>query len=248
MLARHDHRARRAAVTERYSEDVAKLIGKLHACLSFDKLRMTERSAGRRFDHDYGVTTQALLFLDDLDPDAVGDAGAHATHYEAVPVDDFREMMSDVPADVIAASTFVDIGSGMGRAILLASEYPFKQIVGVELSPSLHEVAKDNLARATAAFERRCHDIRLVRDDARIFEYPPGDVVAFLYNPFDAIALEATLGALLARRQCGETWLLYHTPLDDIEADPAWEVKRFRERRGLSASRYLTAHRRRQNP
>jgi hypothetical protein len=42
--------------------------------MSFDKLRMT----GRGFDRDYGVTTHAVLFLDDLDPDAVGDAGADA--------------------------------------------------------------------------------------------------------------------------------------------------------------------------
>jgi SAM-dependent methyltransferase len=177
----------------------------------------SERSAGRRFDREYGVTTQALLFLDDLERDAVGDAGVHATHYEAVPVDDFREMMSAVPAEVVVSSTFVDIGSGMGRAILLASEYPFKQIVGVEVSPSLHEVAKANLERALRS-KRKCSDLRLVRDDARIFEYPPGDLVVFLFNPFDAEALEATLGGLLARRNCGETWLLYHTPIDELEA------------------------------
>ena len=210
---------------------------------------MTDRSAGRRFDRDYGVTTQAILFLGDLDPEAVGDAGAHATHYEAVPVDDFRKMMRVVPHDVVAASTFVDIGSGMGRAILLAAEYPFKQIVGIEVSPGLHEVAKENLARANAA-KRRCNDIRLVREDARIFEYPPGDLVVFLYNPFDVEALNATLGALFARRNCGDTWLLYHTPPEDAMLAPMGlvEVTRSPERRGPSANRYLVARRPRQNP
>lgn len=170
--------------------------------------------SGRKFDRDYGVTTHAVLFLEDLDPDAVGDAGAHATHYEAVPVDDFRAMIAAVPQEVIASSTFVDIGSGMGRAVLLASEYPFKQVIGIEVSPGLHEVARDNIAKANHS-PRKCHDIRLVRADARIVEYPPGNVVAFLYNPFDEVALEATLGALLNRRNPGETWLLYHTPIDD---------------------------------
>lgn len=169
---------------------------------------------GRRFDRDYGVTTHAVLFLDDLDPDAVGDAGAHATHYEAVPVDDFRDMLAAVPREVIASSTFVDIGAGMGRAVILAAEYPFKQIVGVELSPGLYEVARDNLAKAAKA-KRKCNDIRVVRADARLFEFQPGNIVAFLFNPFDEEALEATLGALLARRNPGETWLLYHTPIDN---------------------------------
>ena len=172
--------------------------------------------SGRKFDRDYGVTTHAVLFLEDLDPDAVGDAGAHATHYEAVPVDDFRAMMAAVPREAIASSTFVDIGSGMGRAVILAAEYPFKQIVGIEVSPGLHEVARENLEKAAKA-SRKCSDIRLVRADARIYEYPPGDVVAFLFNPFDEEALQATLGALLHRKNPGTTWLLYHTPIDNVD-------------------------------
>jgi len=185
----------------------------------------SERSGGRRFDREYGVTTHAILFLGELDADDVGDAGAHATHYEAVPVADFRRMLAHVPADVIAHSTFVDVGAGMGRALLLASESPFIQVVGVELSGGLYEVARENLARAQRA-KRRCNDVRLVRADARIWNYPPGDLVVFLFNPFDAVALEATLASILDRRRPGSTWLLYHTPVERavIDADARFEV------------------------
>ncbi len=183
----------------------------------------TQRSAGRRFDHDYGVTTQAILFLTDLDPDAVGDAGAHATHYEPVPVGDFRSLISRVPRDVIANAAFVDVGAGMGRAVLLAAEYPFTQVTGIEVSPGLFEVARDNIARASRG-HRRCNDLRIVRADARIWTYPPADLVVFLYNPFDADAMRATLGALVHRRNPGATWLLYHTPVERkiIDDDPHW--------------------------
>src|SRR5689334_23652607 len=34
--------------------------------------------------------------------------------------------------------TFVDIGSGKGRVLLMAAEYPFPHIIGVELLPELH--------------------------------------------------------------------------------------------------------------
>ncbi len=184
-----------------------------------------ERSAGRRFDRDYGVTTQAILFLTDLDPDAVGDAGAHATHYEAVPVADFRDLMRCIPKDAVARASFVDIGAGMGRAVLLASEYPFAQVCGVEVSPGLFEVARENISRATH-ISRKCGDIRIVRADARIWNYPPGNLVAFMYNPFDAQALEATLGAIVHRRAPGETWLMYHTPTERILLDngPHWNL------------------------
>ena len=185
----------------------------------------TQRSAGRRFDHDYGVTTQAILFLTDLDPDAVGDAGAHATHYEPVPVRDFRAMLRHVPAETIRRATFVDVGAGMGRALLLACEYPFVQVSGVEVSPGLFEVARGNIAQA-GRLRRRCNDVRIMRDDARIWNYPPGDLVVFMYNPFDAEAMSAALGAILNRRGAGATWLLYHTPVERkiIEDDPQWTV------------------------
>jgi SAM-dependent methyltransferase len=186
----------------------------------------SERSAGRRFDHDYGVTTQAILFLTDLDPERVGDAGAHATHYEAVPVADFRELVGLLPPEAIVASTFVDVGAGMGRAMLLAAEYPFKQVAGVEVSASLYETARENLELALQD-RRQCRDLRLIRADARTWTYPPGNLVIFMYNPFDAVAMRTTLDSILTRREPGTTWLLYHTPVEreTIEADSHWIIE-----------------------
>jgi len=58
----------------------------------------------------------------------------------------FREMMASLPIE-LDTFTFVDLGSGKGRTLLMASEYPFRRIVGVELLPALHQVAQENLAR-----------------------------------------------------------------------------------------------------
>ncbi len=159
------------------------------------------------------MTTQALFFLSELDRDRAGEAYAHATHYEAVPVDDFRAMMAPVPVETIRRSTFVDVGAGMGRAVLLAMEYPFKQIVGVELSSSLHEIARDNLSRA-AAVETKCRDVRLARADARDYRFPKGNLVVFLFNPFDGEALGQTFERILSTRADGDGVVaLYHTPV-----------------------------------
>jgi SAM-dependent methyltransferase len=184
----------------------------------------SERSSGRRFDRKYGVTTQAILFLGDLDPDEAGDAGAHATHYEAVPIDDFRRLLAHVPAEIVANSTFVDVGAGMGRALLLAREMPFKQIVGIEVSGGLYEVARENLERAHGD-QGHCKEIRIVHADARIWNYPSGDLVVFLFNPFDASALQATLASIVERRGPGSTWLVYHTPVERaiVEGDARFE-------------------------
>ncbi|MGA8534391.1 MAG: class I SAM-dependent methyltransferase [Candidatus Tumulicola sp.] len=172
----------------------------------------SERAAGRRFDRDHGVTTHAVAFLHDLDPASTGDACAHATHYEAVPVAAFRRLLSKLSAAEIQSSVFVDVGAGMGRAALLATEYPFKQIVGIEVSPALFQIARENLAKAHD-LATRCRDVRLVCADARKHRFPSGDLVVFLYNPFDGEALDEMLDRLAERRPAGSEWLLYHTPV-----------------------------------
>ncbi len=42
---------------------------------------------------------------------------------------------------------FVDFGFGKGTALLLATEFPFKRIIGVEFSPELHRIAEENIKR-----------------------------------------------------------------------------------------------------
>ena len=58
---------------------------------------------------------------------------------------------------------FVDAGAGMGRALLLATRRPFKQIVGIEVSPALAAIARENVERWLHTYEQaRCRDVRVV--------------------------------------------------------------------------------------
>jgi len=185
--------------------------------------RYSGRRAGLRFDAEHGVTTEALLFLGELDPEAVGPNLAHATHYEATPVGDFDRLLGHVPFPVEGA-TFVDLGSGMGRAVLLAARKPFRQVVGVEISPALHEIARENLERVDRS-ALRCRDVRLVRNDAARYRFPRGSLVVYLFNPFDAVVLEAVL-AQLAIHAARDVALVYHTPVQRafVDAHPAFEA------------------------
>lgn len=169
------------------------------------------RRAGQRFDAAHGVTTEALIFLGELDPENVGPGIEFATHYEATPVDDAERLLDASPL-APERSTFVDVGSGMGRVVLLAARRPFRQIIGVEISPALHQIACENRQRFPAAGVR-CRDIRLVRADAASFTFPRGDLVVYLYNPFRSEVFEPMLDALLAGPS-REVVLLYHTPLE----------------------------------
>jgi SAM-dependent methyltransferase len=79
--------------------------------------------------------------------------------------------------------TFVDFGSGKGRAILLASRFPFSRIIGVEYSEQLNEIARHNVT-IFPNNEKRCKVIDIVCADAARFPIPKGPLIIFLYNPF----------------------------------------------------------------
>ena len=180
------------------------------------------RRAGLRFDATLGVTTEALLFLGELDPEAIGPSLEYATHYEPTPLADAERLLDALPLRP-ERTVFVDVGSGLGRIVLLAARRPFRQIIGLEISPALHELARENLAGVTDP-ERRCRDVRVVRGDAADYRWPRGDLALYLYNPFRAEILAALLDRVLADRSRAIA-LAYHTPLEaaTIEARPQFE-------------------------
>jgi SAM-dependent methyltransferase len=185
--------------------------------------RVSGRRAGQRFDAENGVVTEALIFLGDLDPEAIGPNIEHATHYEPTPVTDFDALIAHVPF-ACEKATFVDIGSGMGRVVLLAARRAFRQVVGLEISRALHEVARDNLARAgTTTFA--CRDVRLVRGDAATYRFPRGPLVVYLYNPFDAFVLTTVLDQLVASPS-RPLAIVYHTPVEraTLDAHPGFRL------------------------
>jgi SAM-dependent methyltransferase len=181
------------------------------------------RRSGLRFDADHGVATEALLFLGQLDPEAIGPSLADATHYEPTPPADFEALLSAVPIEAERA-TFLDLGCGMGRTLLLAARRPFRQIVGVEISPALAEIARDNL-KVPPAVERLCTDIRVVRGDAATVKLPPGDLIVYLYNPFRG-AVMRTVVERLAAASTRRLAVVYHTPEERrvFEATGAFEI------------------------
>jgi hypothetical protein len=79
--------------------------------------------------------------------------------------------------------TFIDLGSGKGRVLLMASDYPFKRIIGVEFMPELHRAAQENIAGYSSDRQRR-RLIESVCMDARDFQFPPEPLVVYLFNPF----------------------------------------------------------------
>lgn len=85
---------------------------------------------------------------------------------------------------------FVDIGCGKGRPLVVASEFPFRRVVGVELAPRLAQIARTNAATIAARHpSRRVVEVQV--GDATTVSPPADRVVYFLYNPFGRALVKA---------------------------------------------------------
>ena len=146
------------------------------------------------FDLEFGVRTSGLVAGRHLTSGHRNDR--HATAYYAIAPSVFRSILVRWrrcrPQAPLDAFTFVDLGAGMGRAMLLAAEYPFRAVVGVEFHPLLARICRRNLALWRAA-ERARAPMRLVCADAAEFDLPAGPCVVFLFNPFGAPVLRRLL-------------------------------------------------------
>lgn len=123
----------------------------------------------------------------------------HATAYYGVAPSVFHTLMQrwqrTRPTGALEDSVFVDAGAGMGRALLLASEMPFREVVGVELNPVLVRIARRNLAEWRRGGRAKTN-ARVVCGDAAEFTLPKGPCVLFLFNPFGATVMRRMLARI----------------------------------------------------
>ncbi len=141
------------------------------------------RSVDSGFDGRYGTETNAALTPGEAAIPLARRIGA--TMY-LPSMDADLDAMLDALAwspELIAQSTFMDIGSGKGRAVFLAAMRTFRDTLGLELSPVLHEVAEKNLSvmRGTGALRA---PVRFCLGDATAVQVPRGPLIAYLYHPF----------------------------------------------------------------
>lgn len=151
-------------------------------------------TAEHEFDRQYDVDTSGLVWSVDLNTGSPSDRWN--TAYYGIGPSVFHRVMAEVPPSLQCESTFIDLGCGKGRAVLLASQYPFVRALGVEIAPQLHSIAVENVARYIAARSRqdgRIAPMNIVLQDAASYRFPAGPLVVYLYHPFCRPVLEQVL-------------------------------------------------------
>jgi SAM-dependent methyltransferase len=134
----------------------------------------------RDFDTKYGVDTGGQIPQTELD--VAEKNWIHGSAYIPTSPVDMGKVLEGTDVK-FEETTFIDLGSGKGRVLLMASMLPFKRVVGVEFSPSLADISRDNIRRFTGP--KACKDISVETNDATKFVLPDGPLVLFMYHPFD---------------------------------------------------------------
>jgi SAM-dependent methyltransferase len=193
------------------------------------------------FDERFGVETSGLIY--ELPSGHQHDL--HNNGYFAVAPSVFhaimRAMLEQLHLD-FQRFRFVDLGSGKGRALLLASDYPFREIVGVELSPELDRIARSNIARYSEA-KGGLPDTPVIsmQGDATDFAWPPGPLIVYMWNAFTQPVMERVFRNLESslKEEPRELYVVYvHPEVESMLAGLPWLVRLWREEFAMNDEDY----------
>jgi SAM-dependent methyltransferase len=179
------------------------------------RLRQRYGDADYDWDHRVNTTSAAVGWRDRL-------LGVFHSPYQPTEPELFHEMLDalagqahlDFPDFDFRDFTFLDLGSGKGRTLLMASDYPFRRIVGVELLPFLHQIAGENLRQYNGE-SQQCFALESICADATRFPFPCEPLVIYLFNPFPESGLRAVVANLgkSLQEHSRTAYVLYHNPL-----------------------------------
>jgi len=152
------------------------------------------------FDQMHGVDTSGLVPAKHLVTGHANDE--HVTAYYGVAPSILRALIAQwretIPPHPISRYTFIDIGAGKGRGLLVASEFSFRKVIGIELNPALAVTARQNVTHWTAAHAADSTapllaPIEVIEQDALAFDFPATPTLLFLFHPFEAPVLKQLL-------------------------------------------------------
>jgi SAM-dependent methyltransferase len=161
------------------------------------------------FDRSANADTGGVQHLPGLtiaSPNAV-----HGSSHIAVSPQEFASSLTVAEQDFPPPdqTSFVDLGSGKGRALLMAADRGYARVIGVEFAGELDAIARRNVA-GRADRDR----FTLIHGDAADFDLPAGPVLLFLYHPFDRPVM-ATVAEKAMR-----SWLADPRPIRVVYQNP----------------------------
>jgi SAM-dependent methyltransferase len=143
------------------------------ALWSIDQLVQTQMQ--RAFERRYDIDTSGHEYLEEL-----GVQGKGRAFYEGIAWWPLRRALASLrpgPDDV-----FVDLGCGKGQALVVAGQFPMREVIGVELAEQLADDAQRNIERAKARLTAAAFTV--LAADALAWDVPDELSIVFMFCPF----------------------------------------------------------------
>ncbi len=147
-----------------------------------------------RFDKKMGVQTAESN--EHLEVDVPAEMHQDARSYEASPAVELFQILESFSID--SRMTFIDIGCGKGKAMLIASFFPFGKLEGIDLSNKLVAQCSDNLKQSDSLSNVQMPDYDVFCRNAVEYDFPETDLLIYLFNPFGLTVLQQVLEKLQA--------------------------------------------------
>jgi SAM-dependent methyltransferase len=161
------------------------------------------------FDFYYGTDTVRRVARGSIE--ANSENVVHSSDYGASKAVPFMRLMRllNLPKE----NVFVDLGSGKGRALMLAAKYGFRKIIGIEFSGDLCGKARINIKKFLQKSPSRSQ-IEIIESDVAKYQLSDDETVFFMFDPFNAPVLTQVLQNIDAsvKRKPRMIWLIYGTP------------------------------------
>ncbi len=133
--------------------------------------------------------------------------------------------------EISGEDAFVEYGCGKGQVMFLAAHYPFKRIIGIDLSEQLVDIARRNLDPVGRRFA--CPEIDIFVANAADYVLPDEVNTCYVANSFPRGVLELVMAriesSLASRPRTMRVIYLHPGDHDILQAHGYMVARRFRE-------------------
>jgi len=164
--------------------------------LGFTLLKTIGVLADYWFEWWYGVDTIQAAPLDAYTIDA--ESRGHGTSYEGIRILPVRGLIKHAQRILPAGGTFVDLGCGKAKALLVAARLGIHQVRGIEFARELCGVARKNWSAFQRRSGRQAIAFEVIQSCVTQHNYPADETMYFINNPFDETILARVLDCINA--------------------------------------------------
>ena len=179
--------------------------------------RAFRRSTADEFDSGLKIDTWREVPLWKLRVQS--ENAAYGSKYQTTDPSVFLDAVQKVPIDA-RDFTFIDLGCGKGRALILAAKLGFRRVIGIEFSAELAQIARQNIHQVGIQAE-------ILETDASRFNFVDGNLLIYMYNPFGKSVMHSVVENLVAWRSHdkSQAYLVYINPVCHREIEASGVVE-----------------------